>query len=206
MESAQIFRIPMEWFLFHIGYLFFILRYPFRDYAERGYQFLLRSGSKGIWWLSKYIWTIGTAIGYCLIFYTITFLWSILLGREIFWQQTDRWGLGLGECGRQEMIWLLFVMPVLVSAALSAFVLLISFIWNQAGAVISMLTVLVASAYWKHPLLIGNYTMICRYNIVGGRLEEQLLCGCVICTCLLLIFGLIGYISFCKRELMKREG
>lgn len=206
MESASIFRIPIEWFFFHMGYLFFVVRYPFRDYAERGYPFLLRSGSKAIWWLSKYLWTVGTAIGYCLIFYTVPFLWSRIIERERFWQQTDRWGVGLGECSRNEIIGLLFLMPVLVSAALSTVLLLVSFLWNQAGAVISMLTILVASAYWKHPFLIGNYTMLCRYSIAEGRLKGQILYGCIICAGLMLLSGMVGYISFCKREFIKREG
>ena len=205
MEQVQSFRIPIEWFLFHMGYLFFVVRYPFLDYAKRGYQFLIRSGGKGIWWFSKFLWVIGTAVGYCLIFYMVTFFWNQLLGREILWQQNDRWGFALGTYRMDYIIWLLFGIPVLVSAALSAFVLLLSFLWNQAGAVIGMLTVLTASAYWKHPWLIGNYTMLYRYDFVGGKWEQQLFYGTVICIGILCLCGGLGYLSFRKREWLQKE-
>lgn len=205
MEQVQSFRIPIEWFLFHIGYLYFVVRYPFWDYAKRGYQFFIRSESKGIWWFSKYLWVIGTAIGYCLFFYLITFLWNRLLGREIVWQQTDRWGFALETYRTNQIIWLLFGMPVLVAMAFSAFLLLLSFCWNQVGAVISMITVLTASAYWKHPWLIGNYTMLYRYDFVGGTWEKQLVYGTGICIGILLVCGIWGYLCFRKREWIGKE-
>lgn len=205
MEQVQSFRIPIEWFLFHIGYLFFVVRYPFEDYAKRGYQFLIRSESKGIWWLSKSLWVIGTAVGYCLLFYIATFLWSQLLGREIVWQQSDRWGFALGSYAKGKVIWLLFGIPILVSTALSAFVLFLSFFWNQAAAVIGMITVITASAYWKHPWLIGNYTMLYRYDFIADKWEKQLFYGTVICIILTVLCCLLGYVHFCRREWIKKE-
>lgn len=204
MKQVQSFRIPIEWFLFHIGYLFFVVRYPVQDYTKRGYQFLIRSGNKGIWWLSKCLWVIGTAVGYCFLFYSITFLWNQLLGREIIWQQSDRWGFALGNYSIGKIIWLLFGIPILVSIALSTFTLFLSFFWSQAGAVIGTITILIASAYWKHPWLIGNYTMLYRYDFAEGKWEEQLFYGTIICIGIPILCGLFGYFCFYKKEWIKK--
>ncbi len=45
--QGVIFRIPMEWYLIQISSLFVSAFYPVMDYNERGYQFLLRAGSRG---------------------------------------------------------------------------------------------------------------------------------------------------------------
>ncbi len=45
-----------------ISSLFVSAFYPVMDYNERGYQFLLRAGSRGSWWKSKLVWVVFSTI------------------------------------------------------------------------------------------------------------------------------------------------
>lgn len=204
VERTQAFRIPIEWFVFHMGYVLLGISYPYHDYAERGYQFLIRAGSKKLWWMSKYLWSIGNAVLYCLIFYGITRLFTVVIDESTLWNGSDIWGFGLGDFANIYVAGVLFLMPVMTAAAIAALELCLSFIWNQTGAFITVLMVLVASAYWKHPMLIGNYTMLYRYSLQQEKLGQQLLVGVGLCLIIMIVSGVAGYKAFERQEFIKK--
>ena len=204
VERTQAFRMPIEWFVFHMGYVLLGISYPYHDYAERGYQFLIRAGSKRLWWMSKYLWSIGNAVLYCLIFYGITRLFTVVIGESTLWNGSDIWGFGLGDLENIYVAVMLFLMPVMTAVAIAALELCLSFIWNQTGAFMTVLMVLVASAYWKHPMLIGNYTMLYRYSLQQEKLGQQLLVGVGLCLIIMIVSGIVGYKAFERQEFIKK--
>ncbi|MDD6071572.1 MAG: hypothetical protein PUC12_12300 [Clostridiales bacterium] len=203
-ERTQNFRVPVEWFSFHMGCVLLGVRYPYYDYSQRGYQYLMRSGSKMIWWFSKVLWNNFHVLLYCFCFYIITLFVTVLDGGKLIWNKSDLWGIGLDNRGISFVIVVLFVMPVLVSMVLSGFGLFLSFCWNQTGAVIGVMTILIASVYWNSKFLVGNYTMICRYPFMEEKNGNILLFGIGLCIFLILFINVLGYAVFYKREEARR--
>lgn len=52
------FTMPVLWITFVLWILFASLYYPFLDLQGMGKQLLCLSGTRGVWWASKCLWTV----------------------------------------------------------------------------------------------------------------------------------------------------
>lgn len=204
-ERDHIFRIPVEWFLFHFGYLFLEIKYPYTDYIERGYQFVLRSKSRKNWWISKCIWTFFHTGIYFLLFYIITFFETYILEGEYLKKDTNIWGIWINDMGFNEKVVLLFALPYVVATALSLLAMVISFLGGILISFIAVLIFLVASAYWDCPLLIAKYSMVCRYDLLNGLDDTTVIFGMILNGITIFLSALVGYFWYKQKEFLEEQ-
>lgn len=202
-DRNQIFRIPLEWFLFHLGYLLQEIKYPYSDYTERGYQYILRSNNRKNWWISKCIWTFLHIGVYFLLFYAVTFLGVCILEGGLLQKDSNIWGILLNNVTFGEKIILLFVLPYITAVAFSMLAMTISFLEGPLVAFIAILVLLTASAYWDHPFLTGRYSMLCRYNLLNGMEYSKVLFAILLNGIIITLSILIGCFNFNQKEFLE---
>lgn len=198
MDRNISFNIPIEWFLIQVGFYLTIAKYPLVDFKERGYQFLIRSGSKRNWWYSKCIWVCIHTLVYYGVIYLTTMIVSGITGKLYLWNVQDIWGLQMNRFSPKQLILTIFIMPVLIAMASGMLEMVLSFIWNPLLAVISMLVVCVASAYWFNPLLPGNYIMLLRNKWLFSSYNISLSFGIIYSIVVGIISAVGGYYYFLR--------
>ena len=203
-DRTETFRMPFEWFVLNLGYILWIISYPYFDYKERGYQFFIRAGNKKNWWFSKCVWTVFQTLLYFLMFYIVIYAVTICMGGEWIWNEHDIWGMNLENIPKIHLFLLLFIMPVITAITFSLLGLTISFLWNPIGAVIFLLLLLVASAYWENDWLLGCYSMLCRYDFEELAANHKIIKGILLNTTISAVSILMGYYTLKYREVMRK--
>ena len=97
---------------------------------------------------------------------------------------------------------------LLLPCAISALVILqlaISLLINSAAGFLTTVTLLLASAYYTSPLLLGDYLMAARLDIAltDGLIPAN---GAVLSISLILVCSLVGGLIFTRRDIMGRKG
>lgn len=158
------FTIPVIWLLFHSYLLFLVGSYPCNDLDGYGKNILLFSKNRNQWWICKCIWTIGSVI----LFYGLC---SIILCISLYFQESnvliavENSTLSSILSDKNQLRLLIYsaaILPCLTSVAFSLIQMFLSFLVRPAVGYIIVLSILVISVYMKHPLLIGNYSMMSR--------------------------------------------
>lgn len=139
--------------------------------------------------VSKFVWTISMV----LLFYLLTLV--IFAGNIMV--QSEVSGREILLCLETALIgneWLtLYLLPLMADAAIAVMQMAFSFLMNSFLSYIVALIYLIVSAYCKHVLLLGNYSMLLRNEIVTengvgtetGMAVSLVLIGlsCGICIC-----------------------
>lgn len=166
------FEIPVFWLVNNIYLLFMTAHYPIRDLSGFGKLILLKSRRRSTAWASKCMWLLlSTALIY-LLEYALIFL--VFPGRAPLTPTSELqqimnmygpsvWSSGAWGC-------FVFLLPVLTTLTLGMAQMVLSLIWLPIAGFVADVVILVASAYYFSPLLIGNYTMLRRSSMVlaGG--------------------------------------
>lgn len=93
---------------------------------------------------------------------------------------------------------------VVVLCSLSLLQLFLSIFLRPSISFLSMILLLIASAYAQTWYLPGNYLMFVRW---GGFVEGgvDMWVGMMLCLGVALVFGVVGFGYFCKMDLVDRE-
>lgn len=202
-QEFNSFRIPIEWLWFHICYLIGIAAYPMHDYDERGYQFLIRAGSKKIWWISKCVWVIVYCAASYLVFWLGIGVSDIISMNSFSLRDDTYFGTVYNYMAHGQLYYIIFAMPALVMAATAMMELMLVFMKNEIVAVIIVFSYIVMSAYIKNPLLIENYIMISRYDF--SNIGRELIVGTIICLVFTVMSVILGYLNFKRIEWGNRK-
>ena len=200
-ERTQTFHIPAEWLIIQLGFVLMTIKYPKSDFVERGMQVFIRTKSKKNWWLGKCVWLIGNTILYYAILHIVVLAFSCFLGGCSLNQEEDIWKVGIIMKANWKNCLALYGMPFLVSLTLGHLCLAFSLLYSPMIALCTSTACLVASAYWCHPLLIGNYTMLLRNDSFIGTEGVDNIMGFIICICINGILGWITYWYFRKADI-----
>lgn len=175
MEQNKIsfFELPAMWLLFHLYLIFCLSGFLQQEEQDYGQQVLIRTKSRGIWWLGKCCWyLVGTAV-----YYGITFSVTAVFA---YFRQGFRPGLSVqlqeslshidvrGIEDRSEFI-IIVIMPLIVSMGLVLFQLLVSAIFNPMISIIVQTALFAISGYFCTPFLPGNYLMLMRLSEISGE-------------------------------------
>lgn len=188
-------ELPVPWLMMH-GYLLFLtVSYPAEDLARGGGQAMVRAGRRRDWLLGKAAWVGCTVVGYYLTLAAILAVCALATGGaaeerggfggmsaesrdskgaaiESSGQadgfQTGQCGMASEELGDWEICLRCWVQPILVSLALCLAELALSLILEPALALFLMLGYLTASVFWASPLLLGNFSMLLRQDVLSG--------------------------------------
>lgn len=164
--ASERFQIPSIYLLFHLFISFIVARYPLSDLSGYGKQILMRGRSRVKWLLSKYAWAVLTVcVCYCIVFF-LAFAFSLVTGNlslRLTPSLIQRYfGVDTSVLTAGRLILIGFLIPVMVSIALSFLELTLSIYARPLWGFMAITVLLAVSAYYCHPLLPGNYLMIFR--------------------------------------------
>lgn len=201
-SDTSIFELPVCWLIYY-AYLFFLIGfYPISDLYGSGMKTLLLSGDRKKWIVSKYIWIACTVTMYFFV------LMLVLLINSLWYGNLDTsaeamlavYGIDITSLETVQILAIWVVLPVMISIAMAFLQFTITICLNALAGYTISVVILVASAYWMHPLLFGNYLMIIRSDVVreGGM---NLVTGIVICIVVDILSILLGYSCFKRKDI-----
>ena len=208
---GAVFPFPTVWLLVMALACFSSLWYPLNDLYGFGETLLTDCQSRKRWYLAKAVWCGVTVSLYFLLGWAVLLCGCLAMGGKFTWtispymmelmeitdvaSTVEDWQLTLQ----------LTLLPWLVAVTLSQLQLCLS-LWMQPvlGWVISMV-VLLSSAYYASPFLLGNYAMALRdQQVFSGGVDCRV--GAAYCLVLLLLSVLTGLVSFRHTDILGKEG
>lgn len=174
VDNGDRFQIPGGWMIINIFLTYIIGYYPLKDLKDYGSQILIRSKKRWQWWLSKCIWVIASVLIYYAIGYIVISIFSLFNGGVSLTPTYDI-NMSISKVNTLDftagkIIVMTMILPIIISIALSLIQMTISMVTTPILSNIVLIAIIVASAYYCHPLLLGNYLMILRNDaIVFGR-------------------------------------
>ena len=208
---GAVFPFPTVWLLVLTLACFSSLWYPLNDLYGFGKTLLTACQSRKRWYLAKAVWCGVTVSLYFLLGWAVLLCGCLAMGGKFTWtispymmelmeitdvaSTVEDWQLTLQ----------LTVLPWLVAVTLSQLQLCLS-LWMQPvlGWVISIV-VLLSSAYYASPFLLGNYAMALRdQQVLSGGVDCWV--GAAYCLVLLLLSVLTGLVSFRHTDILGKEG
>ena len=208
---GAVFPFPTVWLLVMALACFSSLWYPLNDLYGFGKTLLTACQSRKRWYLAKAVWCGVTVSLYFLLGWAVLLCGCLAMGGKFTWtispymmelmeitdvaSTIEDWQLTLQ----------LTVLPWLVAVTLSQLQLCLS-LWMQPvlGWVISIV-VLLSSAYYASPFLLGNYAMALRdQQVLSGGVDCWV--GAAYCLVLLLLSVLTGLVSFRHTDILGKEG
>lgn len=175
------FIFPALWMLLFLLPLFFVLYYPFYDLLGFGKNVLIQVRRRSTWWLSKSAWIVIYVTVYFALIYAATALfclvmriplstrisqkvYEIVAGMTVGQANADSGNVFLPFSGQMDIQ--LFVLPILSTIAIALFQMTVSLISTPIYSFILSAGILFSSAYYMSPLLLGNYCMAMRSNLI----------------------------------------
>ena len=208
---GAVFPFPTVWLLVMALACFSSLWYPLEDLYGFGKTLLTACQSRKRWYLAKAMWCGVTVSLYFALGWVVLLLGCLAMGGKFTWtispymmelmeitdvaSTVEEWRLTLQ----------LTLLPWLVAVTLSQLQLCLS-LWMQPvlGWVVSIV-VLLSSAYYASPFLLGNYAMALRdQQVLSDGVIWQV--GALYCMGLLLLCVLAGLISFQHTDILGKEG
>lgn len=199
------FMVPVLWLLFN-GYLAFVVAgYPSKDLYHFGLHLLIRSESRIKWWISKCIWNIiNVCFYYFIAFFTVSIA-SIQFGKFglVLSEQIARLISEVNLIQSKGILFYLFTIPLAMSLALSLVQMLVEFLFRPIFGVLVIVVILVSSAYYFSPFLIGNTSMILRSEFVltNGIKTSFSLTFLWVIVCFLIF---VGCFYFRKKDILEK--
>lgn len=208
-DRMDMYRIPVLWLAISVMIAYTIGYYATTDLHKYGQQILIRSCSRTRWWLSKCVWNGITVIAMYIIVYLFIFLTAIINGATFRWKLTEEliyevFELDMYPVSHKETMIILFVMPVLVTLAISMLQFTIALITSPViGFLVSQSMVFLATLYEKG-LFISNYAMLshnritCDSNIVVWH-------GFFACALVYVLSIIVGIVYFNRCNILPKS-
>ncbi|WP_071396579.1 hypothetical protein [Bacillus tuaregi] len=208
-QENRPFEIPVTWLLINIYIVYLVSYYPFQDLNGYGQLIILHSKNRKQWWLSKCIWNISTVLTFYLIGYIVVFLFTLLSG-DIAFQRNEDINLLVSRVNTanfqpESLLIIGFILPIITSIAISLFQMTLTLFCRPIFSCIIVITLLVASAYSSFPLLIGNYLMILRNNMISLGEGVYATIGILLSISLSIFSILIGFVRFRNLDILYKD-
>lgn len=204
------FLFPSLWILLFSQILFSTLYYPNNSLDGIGKIILIASEKRKYWWISKCIWNIFSVLLCFLIIFCCGLIGTLFSG--------GAFNLTVGKLSQglfPKVNWFvppsdinlsfyLLAAPLIVAVALSLFQMVFSLIVKPIMSFAISILILVASAYYVSPIMIGNYAMVVRADVIAAD-NVSGKTGCILCLLIILFSLLIGNFLFSRYDILKRE-
>ncbi len=203
------FQIPVIWLLINIYIIYLVSIYPLKDLYSYGQQILLRSKNRKLWWLSKCIWNVTTVILFYSIGYIVIFLFCIFTGTLTLKNNLEInllvSNVNTDGISTDHILIIAVFLPIISSIGLSLFQMLMAFIIKPLYSCILIITILISSAYFCVPWLIGNYLMILRNQEITHT--EGIASNTGICLGILISISscIFGYLRFRSMDILEKK-
>ncbi len=207
-EDGEMFLFPAVWIFFFLLLLFYTLRYPTQNLDGIGKSMLILSQNRWIWWFSKCVWCCAYVLMYFVLLYVSAFLMGLCLGGKLSLQPSEYapYALDAGMYLKNppwNLIPGLLLVP-LVACAISLLQMVLTLWVRPIFAYVLSCVLLLSSAYFTNPALVGNYAMLFRTDIFA---EEGFPLGWGFTSVALLIILslLMGYFRTENMDILNRE-
>ncbi|MDD2362654.1 MAG: hypothetical protein PHH84_06840 [Oscillospiraceae bacterium] len=198
------FVIPGFWLLLQVYFSYLVSFWPYTNISGHGHQVLLRCQSRWKWWIGKCLWVGMSTIGYYLIG-AVTLLLCVWLngGQADLNVHNDILSAFQIPMDGYTASWLLgiFILPVLASLTLGMIQLVLQFCVGPMITLIIAVAILVSSAFFSNPLLIGNQAMIWRYAFITPH-EIDFLPSLIIDAILIIAAFILGGWRFSRYDIL----
>lgn len=205
------FQIPIIWIMVLITILFLVLSYPTTEMTGYGLQYIVHSGGRAKWWMSKCIWNILITLVYHFVLIVGTVCLCMANGMSFSLKVNSDIVAGLfaysltGELKECQYVPLYIIfLPVCVSIALNMLEMFMTLFIRTIYSFLFMCVVLVVSAFFLSQFVIGNYAMIVRYNWINYN-GVSCLTGYVISAIIILFVFIAGTIRFKNYDIINRD-
>lgn len=171
------FSVPVLWLFIQLGYCFFTIEYPTRDMNIFGQQVMVRCGRKYRWVISKCIWTATSALIYWGVGWLMLGVFCIFnkvplsmsISGELPPSILASCDIYTSSCTASQSVFILMVMPVLVSVAVCLIQLMTAIVSNEIFALSISLFISVWSMCIRTPIAVSNYAMMERCNLFNTK-------------------------------------
>lgn len=162
--------VPPLWLFICLLFLLMNLTYTPDGFTGYGRQIFIRSGSRRQWWLSKCLWSYGSAIVYIALFDLFLGLGAIFLGADKYFQASKVWmninfSVTRTLLARQILI-LTFLLPAVSLAVFSVVQSVLSLVFTEAVSFYMTLASLIVMSFMDSVLLPLNGLMILRSRMI----------------------------------------
>lgn len=204
------FLFPALWLLVLIQVLFSTLYYPFNNLEGIGSVMLVFSGKRKYWWFSKCIWNLCSVLLCFMIIFISGILGSLICGNEISFSvgpyaqglfQKVEW---IANPKDMNILYYFSVAPFIVAVTISLFQMMLSLIIKPIFSFWVSIFLLVGSAYYVSPAMIGNYAMAVRADILS-TVGVNAATGMAICIAAIIITVLFGNWLFGKYNILGKD-
>jgi len=204
--SQEPFQLPVFWVAIQVSIALLVALYPVRDLYSYAPQNIVRAQSKLVWWLAKCFWAIATVLAFYGICLVVVLISGIASGGGVFEPNIllERFlnGLDVTRLSGADMAFM-FLMPVVVSLALSLVQVLLSFVITPMMSFVALMSYHLISIIVFSPFFIADYPMILRNGALqpnGLSSVTMLLVGCGIAIAAIVI----GIPLFKRKDLYPR--
>lgn len=204
------FTFPAVWMLMYLVLAYFTLHYPYNDLEESGQNLLIRSRGRRLWWISKCIWNMVTVILFFVTGWGVVLVSCLIRGIPITMEISGNIAYFLEL--RFSQFWLypdhltleILVMPMLVMAACCLLQMTLSLFIRPVFSFMVTGAVLLASAYYQSPFLIGNYAMPIRSSRLMMHGIDPVY-GIFFSIGVMALAFVTGLVRFKKYDILRRE-
>lgn len=212
-SPTNAFIFPAIWILVFAACAFVVLNYPLKDLNGSGQYVLVKAKSRSLWWLSKCGWNvISTLFYHFLLILTMVFCCIIVnvpVSLEIHVDLIKMMfelpqGMELNE--KTVLPCIVLLTPVLFSVALNLFQMQLSFYIKPIYSYMIFLGILLSSAYFMTPYMIGNYAMPVRYHWILGSESDIFYKTGIVILAFIAIFSIIaGLVRIHDVDILAKE-
>lgn len=205
------FMFPVRWLVVFLSVVFITLDYPYKDMQGYGQQILIRTKGRMAWWLSKCGWnTLCILVYHGLVFLSVALFCAITksdftggLNKNLIYVvfQVERIHMA-----SDTTIWTydMLLLPIFVSFGMNMLQMTLSLFIKPAFSFLITAFLMISSAYFTTPYLVGNYAMPIRYDVVitNGVSAKT---GVIISAAIALLAIIAGSIRFRRYDILNRD-
>lgn len=159
------FAPPVSWLVLNLFGLFLTCTYLVSDLRASGKYVMLLSANRAKWWLSKCLWIIMCSLLYYVALYLIILAGCLVIGSGIAAESSQVFDyLGLTMIDSNVELLNMLLLPVVAFAAMALLQATVSLMTGPVIGYGVSIILLVLSAYFKLPWLIGNFMMLARLS------------------------------------------
>lgn len=207
-DSGNPFMFPVRWFVVFLSIAFITLNYPYKDMQAYGQQILVRTKGRTAWWLSKCSWNILSVLVYHGLIFLTAILFCIFtksnlagaINKELLYIvfQTE-----IPHMASNTTIWTFTMLffPIFVSVRINLLQMMVALFIKPMFSFLITAFLMISSAYFTSPYLVGNYAMPMRYDVVITSGVSASI-GMLISTILALTAVIIGSIRFHRYDIL----
>lgn len=209
-DFSNRFQFPIIWVCFHMLAYFSVLYYPYNDIDGFGKSVLIQSMNRSAWYFSKCCWVIISIAIYFALFMLSQAILCLFFGDSITLLITQDYAFysipvtveSFTEYPTDISV-LLYALPFAVCVALGLMQTALSLIIKPFYSYIASAAILIGSAYYLSPVMLGNYAMVQRSSIfLANGVDARI--GLVFCFLLSVASIICGIFIFNKYDILNR--